>query len=400
MNILFVNTYKPTVNTSGGIARVTCNLGNLFTLNGYNCGVAFYYDSKGETESCFDSSTLLSFNKERPVLEELAASYQVFILQIQMSKAYLHLVPTLAYIREKYGTKVIYCHHNVPFTETAGYDFNFLGFILFHSNLNIRQRIKESIWCLTSILFPRYSTRKIARRRQYVTDNVDKTILLSDSFIPSFRKYVKCPDDKVGAIGNCFTFKEKLQPKELDSKEKTVLVVSNMTERAKRISAMLRIWKMVSRSDIARDWKLILIGNGEDLSYYKKMAKRIGLKNYSFEGTQDPLPYYRKGSLLMLTSAYEGFGMVILEAQQMGCVPVVYESYESVHDLITDGRDGILVPNRNKKRFTEQLLGLMTDQQKRLEIARNCINTGNNFSTDKIFSLWKNLFDSLKNNPS
>ena len=393
MNILFLNTYKPTSNASGGITRVTCNLGNLFSSNGYRCGVAYYYDVPGSVSDCFERVVQLDFHCEQSSLEELAASYQVYIIQIQMCKAHLYLMPMLYNVRKRFGTKVIYCHHSVPFVEAAGYDFNYLRFLLFHSLGKSSDRLKESAWCLISILMPKYSIKRIAKRRQYVTDHVDKVVLLSDSFIPVFRQYVRCPEDKVMAIGNCVTFEECL--KAVESKEKTVLVVSSMNERAKRISTMLHIWEDVSKRDSLKDWNLELIGDGVDLDYYKKFAKRFKLRNCTFEGRQNPRPCYEKGSILMLTSAYEGFGMVILEAQQMGCVPVVYDSYESVRDLIEDGQSGLLVENKNKKEFVGQLTSLMENEQKRREIAVNCINMNNRFSADAILSLWEELFCSL-----
>lgn len=397
MNILFLNTYQPTTNASGGIARVTCNLGNLFTLNGHRCSLAYYYASPGKEEKCFERSVKLTPKQEQPRLEELAACCDVFIIQIQMSKAYLRLIPLLDNIRKKFGTKLIYCHHSVPFAEAAGYDLGYLGFLLFHSGLTFTQRIKESLWCLTAMLFPNYAVKKIARRRQYVTDHVDRTVLLSDKFIPVFRKYVDCPDNKVVGIGNCCTFRDRLPAGELESKEKTVLIVANMNEHAKRVSAMLHIWKKVSENGINCEWKLKLVGTGPDLDYYRKLAKRLKLKNCSFEGKQDPQPYYRKSSILIMASAFEGFGMVILEAQQMGCVPVVYESYQSVHDLITDGRDGLLIPNKNRNEYVKRLIGLIQDDDSRNRIALNCINMENRFAPEVIYSRWNSLFDSLHN---
>ncbi|MBR6082408.1 MAG: glycosyltransferase [Salinivirgaceae bacterium] len=397
MNILFLNVFKPTSNASGGIARVTCNLGNMFTLNGYRCAMAYYYGSAGVSVDSFESTTQLTIGQEQSALEELAATYQVFILQVQINKTFQHLIPILDAIRKRFGTKVVYCHHTIPFNEAAGYDFRYLRFLLFHSSDNLSFRLRDAVWCLVSMLLPRYSIRRIAKRRQYVTDHVDKVVLLSKSFIPVFRRYVSCPDSKVTAIGNCVTFDDVLPQEKIGAKEKTVLVVSNMNERAKRITEMLHIWRGVSKNDSLADWRLILVGDGQDLAYYKKLAHRLRLRNCTFVGRQNPQSYYEKGSILLLTSAHEGFGMVILEAQQMGCVPVVYESYESVHDLITDGQNGLLIPNRNRKIFISRLARLMENERERREIAVNCVNMDNKFSTDVIFAMWKELFCSLQN---
>lgn len=398
MNILFLNTYQPTSNASGGIARVTCNLGNLFTENGHRCSVAYYHESNGQVEGCFEKTVQLTFQQEQPLLEKLATSHDVFIIQIQMTKAYLHLAPVFGNIRKRFGTKIIYCHHSVPFAESAGYDLQYFWFLLFHSGLSFKERFKWSFWCLYSLLLPANSIRKIAQRRQLITDNVDRVVLLSESFVPEFRKYVNCADDKVTGIGNCCTFKEKLPLKELESKEKTVLIVANMNEHAKRISTMLHIWKKVlCHYPEALQWKLVLIGDGPDLDYYRRLANKLHLTNCTFTGKQDPQPYYRKSSILMMASAFEGFGMVILEAQQMGCVPVVYNSYESVHDLIEDGRNGLLIPNKDQKEYVKRLISLMKVDDSRNRIALNCINMENRFAPEVIYSHWKSLFDSIQN---
>ena len=97
----------------------------------------------------------------------------------------------------------------------------------------------------------------------------------------------------------------------------------------------------------------------------------------------------------MLTSAYEGFGMVILEGQQMGCVPVVFDSYESVHDLIDGGRNGILVKNNDYRHFAEKMYSIMTDNNQWMSMAKECLKGNPDFTTDAIWDKWSQLFNRL-----
>lgn len=396
MNILFLCTFNVTRNASGGIARVTGNLSNLFTEKGHSCNLAYYNDVPGENSGMFRAVTKLKRNEEEQTLNALASENDVFIVQIQMNKANLYLLPFLDSIRKRNGTKIVYCHHSVPFVEAVGYNGDFLRYLLFHSNKPLKKRITEILWCCVSILFPKYAVKRIAKRSQAVTDHVDVTVLLSDSFIPIFRQNVVCTDSQIAAIGNCFTFKERLSADEIKEKEKTVLVVSNMTEHAKRISTVLKIWKRVSQNELAQGWNLVLVGDGEDLDYYKKKASRLKLTNCSFQGRQDPLPYYRKSSILVLSSAFEGFGMVMLEAQQMGCVPVSFESSSSVYDIINEGETGLVVPLFDTKAFAEQLLELMGDSQKLTRMAYNCIERDDRFSGASIYSRWETILKPQK----
>ena len=391
MNILFVCTFKVTENASGGIARVTGNLSNLFTGKGHICSLAYYNDVDGLPGGSFSKVTQLVRHQEKETLSSLASLNDVFIVQVQMSKTNLYLLPLLKSLREEYGTRIIYCHHSVPFAEAAGYDSGYLKYLLFNSGLKTGRRISQSLWCLTAMLFPQFAVKRIARRSQAVTDNLDMTVLLSDSFIPLYRKYVDCTESQITAIGNCVTFDERIPESGLQSKQKTLLVVSNMTEHAKRISAALDIWKRVSANEIAREWNLILVGDGHDLDYYRRKAKRMGLERCLFKGRQDPLPYYSKSSILLMTSAFEGFGMVIIEAQQMGCVPVVFESSSSVHDIIQDGYNGMIIPGFDRKLFAERLSHLMADNDRLNRMARNCIEPNDRFSGESIYTKWESI---------
>ena len=58
------------------------------------------------------------------------------------------------------------------------------------------------------------------------------------------------------------------------------------------------------------------------------------IKNIYFEGNKNPLPYYQKASVFLMTSALEGWGLTITEAQQFGVVPVAFDSYPSLHEVI------------------------------------------------------------------
>lgn len=392
MNILFLNTFKATKNASGGIARVTINLSRMFTDKGHICRLAYYLGAHGDEDDCFAESLQLETSNERKELERLASISDLFIIQIQMSKKNLYLLGILNDLRSKYGIKTVYCHHSKPFVEKDGYDLNYLVYLVLHSTLGFKKRITESLCCIYAGLFPELATRRIAMRRQLVADKTDMVVLLSNQFVPSFRKYVRIANNKLTGIGNSVTFDHNICAAGLEQKEKSVVIVANMTERAKRVSMALKIWHILSQRHDISDWSLNLVGDGEDLEYYKGLAKKYGLNNCKFVGRQDPLEFYKKSRILMLTSAYEGFGMVVLEAQQMGCVPIVFNTYESVHDLIEDGSNGLLIKYREYSQYADALYNLMSNHEHWYQIASNCIKVNERFTTEGIFNEWQKMF--------
>ena len=113
-------------------------------------------------------------------------------------------------------------------------------------------------------------------------------------------------------------------------------------------------------------------------------------------GYQDPKQYLIDGSFLLMASNQEGFGMVIIEAQQCGCVPIAVDSYSTVHDIIDDGINGILVENNNIQRYSEVLLKAITDNTAREKMAIQAMEDSYKFSVTEVCNQWEELFKTIE----
>ena len=127
------------------------------------------------------------------------------------------------------------------------------------------------------------------------------------------------------------------------------------------------------------DWSVKIIGDGKERKQLEEMCKSLKLKRVSFEGFQSPIEYYKKASILILTSEYEGFGLVIVEGMSFGVVPVVYGSYSAVYDIIKHKENGMIVQPQNGKfevnEMAKQLAFVMENESKRNEMAQNAMLT-------------------------
>lgn len=121
-------------------------------------------------------------------------------------------------------------------------------------------------------------------------------------------------------------------------------------------------------------------------------AGTLGLERVSFEGFCAPAPYYRDAAIFCMTSAFEGFPMVLLEAAAFGCVPVAFDSYAAVRDIIDDGENGVLVSAFDLDAYTETLAQLMRDDALRERLALAARGRVAEFSPDKIAARWEALF--------
>ena len=178
-------------------------------------------------------------------------------------------------------------------------------------------------------------------------------------------------------------------------KEKVVLIVSRLDEVQKRISLALRIWKLLNVAGKYRDWKLFIVGHGDYEKEYKFYVKKHGMDNVYFEGTQKPQKYYERASIFMLTSSHEGWGLTLTEAQQFGCVPLAFDTYKSLRDIIEDGTNGFILPDMDLKGYAEKMQCLMDSYELRRKMAAHAIEDSKRFLPEKVCEKWFNLLEDL-----
>ncbi|KKT97324.1 MAG: Conserved Archaeal protein, partial [Candidatus Collierbacteria bacterium GW2011_GWC2_45_15] len=100
------------------------------------------------------------------------------------------------------------------------------------------------------------------------------------------------------------------------------------------------------------------------------------------------------GSILLLTSRYEGFSLSLIEGMSQGMIPIAY-SVGVVPEVIRDGENGFIVENQDEAKRKIKLI--LSDNDLRLKMARQCIKDSQNFRSDimvrKLFALYKNILD-------
>jgi glycosyltransferase involved in cell wall biosynthesis len=104
---------------------------------------------------------------------------------------------------------------------------------------------------------------------------------------------------------------------------------------------------------------------------------------------------YRNSSILVMTSFYEPFGLVIPEAMSCGLPVVSYDSPYGPASIVSDGDDGYVIPMHRRQAFADRLCQLMGDEELRKEMGKRAIASSQRFSAERIMPIWKKLFDQL-----
>lgn len=218
----------------------------------------------------------------------------------------------------------------------------------------------------------------------------DKYVLLSPSFIPIFKRFAFVPfAKKLTAITNPLTIDvgSDLQQR----KEDVLLYVGRLEEKQKKFSRIASVWRNIATKH--QGWRLDVVGDGPDREAYEKQLE--GCPRVAFQGFQKPHEFYRKSKILLMTSDFEGFPLVLAEAMSAGCVPIVLGSFSAVHDII-DGTNGIVtkVPF-SEKDYADTVEGLMVANDKWEDYSKAARATAKKFSVAEVANEWERLFDSL-----
>ena len=180
-----------------------------------------------------------------------------------------------------------------------------------------------------------------------------------------------------------------------DCTAKSVMYVGRFSKQ-KDIGSLLRIWDIVHQRHL--DWTLHLYGGyGEEQTALYQEIKQMESNIIIHEATSDIMEKYKESSILLLTSRYEPFGLVLPEAMSCGVPVVAFDCPYGPADIITDGVDGFLIRHRSIEDFANKVSQLMDDQKLRQEVGKAGIESSRRYEASKIMPIWKKLFEHLTN---
>ena len=178
-----------------------------------------------------------------------------------------------------------------------------------------------------------------------------------------------------------------------DCTQKRVIAVGRL-EWEKGYSRLIHVWKLVSAKH--HDWQLDIFGEGEMEDVIRLFIKRSGVKNITIHKfTPNISEEYAKSSICLLTSYFEGFSLVLLEAQRHGVPCVAFDCPFGPRSIINDSYSGFLVNDGDIRVFANRICRLIEDENLRKQFAQVGIEHAKIFDVDIVINQWKELFESL-----
>ena len=146
-----------------------------------------------------------------------------------------------------------------------------------------------------------------------------------------------------------------------------------------------------------KEWTLDIYGQGDRTDYRQLMAELgIDTNRCHLNGPVDDVgQFYKDSSIFVLSSRFEGFGLVLVEAMASGLSVVSFDCPAGPDEIITDGYDGLLVPSGDVKVLAQKLMLLMADKELRTRLSQNARRSAQRYEMNSIAGKWVDLFNKL-----
>lgn len=387
MKIAFIHNNFP----AGGAERITVDIADyLKTIGGYE---VYVYASRISESLLADERSRSYILRRIPTqaipsrrtrqIERLIIEDGINVL-VQVVKS----IPGIEGIKQRTGVKTVVACHGEPFWQR-------------HAIMHRRQKglLNRMLWCL-------WNKRRFADGTLAMRMAVERTwrdYKSSDAYVVLCEAYraetaerlgITVEDSHIHAIEN-----PEYPVKDVNyDKENIILFVGRFENWSKRIDRLMRIWHSVQ--DRMPDWQLVLVGDGADYARIRQMAIEMQLKRVTFEGRHNNVTaYYRKASVVALTSETEGWPLALTEAQAQGCVCVAFGCTSGVSDVLSpSGECGFLLPAFDEEQYAETLMRISTmDDAECRQIRKNAVAKRSGYAPEIIAEKWRHLFARLVN---
>jgi glycosyltransferase involved in cell wall biosynthesis len=371
---------------AGGVQRSTSKLAKIFKDEGHNVIVISSNYPSSEIK-LWNQIPIISIDlkKRNSELKKLLEKKKISII-INQAGYSLKLTKNLIHSSND-GVKIINTLRINPLNFHDNYQ-QFIGSFLKRHHLDYLNNVVVHKTLLQYHIFKqRYDLN-------YIIKNTNAFVMLSEKFKPELYTLVpglKQYGHKIVGIGNPFE-RPNLQLTELE-KENIILFVGRLNILQKRVDLLLEVWKQLHANNL--DWQFWVVGEGEDQEFMKTFCKENNLNRVTFFGKDNPNEYYKKARLFHMTSAFEGFGNVLVEAQSYGCVPLLFNSYSAAQDIINHDADGFLVQPFDTNAYVTETQALIDNPKKLQIMALNAFENVNRFSYEETYKKWDDVFKSL-----
>lgn len=225
-----------------------------------------------------------------------------------------------------------------------------------------------------------------------------------ERIVRRFDKFVVLTNEDKGYWGNLPNLEvipnaAKLVSKRYsDGKNKRVIAVGRL-DYQKGFDRLIQVWELVQKTGKYTDWNLDIFGQGEWKEWLQLLIDEKHLSDtlHINKPTNRIYEEYAKSSIIVMTSNYEGFGMVLVEAMACGVPAIAFDCQCGPKDIIRLGENGLLVRNGDIEGLAAAMMKLMDDAAYRQRLSENAKGIISTYAEETVMQQWITLFTTLVN---
>ena len=177
-------------------------------------------------------------------------------------------------------------------------------------------------------------------------------------------------------------------------KEKRLISIGRLSKE-KAPEDLVKIFNILVKKH--PDWHLDIIGDGNEREKIENYLKKHNLEEkvtlHGFQNKEYIDYYLHKSSLYVMTSLTESFGIVLLEAMSHGLPCVAFSSAEGAREIITSGKNGYLIKNRNYSAMIKKIEDLMKDEEVRKQLGKEARKSIKKYTKEVVQEDWYSLLE-------
>jgi len=177
--------------------------------------------------------------------------------------------------------------------------------------------------------------------------------------------------------------------------DRKVAVAAGRLNTQKGFDLLIEAWRPVAAAH--PEWQLRIYGRGLQREALRRQILDLGLSDdvLLMGPTRDLGEALSQGSVFVLSSRFEGFGIVVVEAMSKGMAVVSFDCPRGPGEIIADGRDGVLVPAADVDALSRALLGVVEDEERRAALGTAALETARRYDPGTVGAGWAALVDDL-----
>lgn len=379
MKIVYIYSALTTV---GGTDRIITEKANYFAEK---CGYEVYI--------------ITAHQNGKPIFFPLSPKVKHIDLKVDFTKQYNHsflfrgwIYFKLLHIYKKKITKALFSIHPDFTITTISRDIDFLTSVKDGSKKIAEAHTTKSNLRNFQLMIKKGGAYKIVGKMW--TRKMEKSIKKFDAFVVLTEHDAKEWENikKAIVIPNALPF----NPDTTNNNNNKKAISVGRLEIEKGYDRLIEIWGAVVKKH--PDWILEIYGEGTLIDSFVNEIKSKKMDNNIF--IKPPVTNisekYNESSFYIMTSRYEGFGLVLVEAMDHGIPCISFDCPDGPKCIINNGVDGFLIEDGNIQLIVEKICYLIEHENERKEMGEKAKKNIQRYRPDSIMPQWVNLFNKLK----